>query len=92
MKIMTLECLTENHSNQYSATLVAFLGFQLVLANNELVLETEELIYTWVTSVSNFGGALGLFVGFSFLSLYDWSVLALSIFKNINFKKSENKK
>ena len=64
-------------------------GFQLVLANNELILETEELIYNLVTFVSNFGGALGLFVGFSFLMLYDWFVFLFNFVKNTFLKKTE---
>ena len=64
-------------------------GFQLVLANNELIEETEELIYNWVTFVSNFGGSLGLFVGFSFLMLYDWVVILLNFTKTIFVKKME---
>ena len=64
-------------------------GFQLVLANNELIEETEELIYNWVSFVSNFGGSLGLFVGFSFLMLYDWVVILLNFTKTIFVRKME---
>ena len=33
--------------------------------------ETEELIYPWQSLVAEFGGALGLFLGFSFLTIWD---------------------
>ena len=33
--------------------------------------ETEELIYPWQSFVAEFGGALGLFLGFSFMKILD---------------------
>ena len=42
------------------------LGFELILANNEVTTVQEVLAYDFLTLVSNFGGSLGLFVGFSF--------------------------
>ena len=39
--------------------------------NKELTLETEELAYDILTFVANFGGTLGLFLGFSFFMLWD---------------------
>jgi hypothetical protein len=36
---------------------------------------TEELLYPWESFVSEFGGALGLFLGFSFMMI--WDVLSL---------------
>ena len=33
--------------------------------------ETEELIYPWQSFVAEFGGALGLFLGFSFMTIWD---------------------
>ena len=41
------------------------------MANNEVIEESEELMYDFVSLVAEFGGALGLFLGFSFLSLWD---------------------
>ena len=36
-----------------------------------LQVETEELIYPWQSLVAEFGGALGLFLGFSFMTIWD---------------------
>ena len=33
--------------------------------------ETEELIYPWQSFVAEFGGALGLFLGLSFMTIWD---------------------
>ena len=42
--------------------------------------ETEELIYPWQSLVAEFGGALGLFLGFSFMTIWE-SVEELKSFK-----------
>ena len=42
--------------------------------------ETEELIYPWQSLVAEFGGALGLFLGFSLMAIWD-SVLQLKFLK-----------
>ena len=39
--------------------------------NKEISVETEQLAYDSLTFVANFGGTLGLFVGFSFYTLWD---------------------
>ena len=46
--------------------------------DKELSLETEALAYDSLTFVANFGGTLGLFVGFSFYMLWD---LILPVFE-----------
>ena len=46
-------------------------GFQLSFAKTEAVEEKEALVYEFVSFVSEGGGALGLFLGFSFLSAWD---------------------
>jgi len=46
-------------------------GFRILMASNEVIEESEELMYDFVSLVAEFGGALGLFLGFSFLSLWD---------------------
>ena len=44
---------------------------KIMWLNKELSLETEVLAYDVLTFVANFGGTLGLFVGFSFFMLWD---------------------
>ena len=56
------------------------------MANDELEEETEEYVYDAISLISEVGGSLGLFLGFSFFMLYD---LILSAFKEI--KKNINK-
>ena len=51
--------------------------------NNAVVHETEVLSYDALTFVSNFGGSLGLFLGFSFFMLYD---LMITIFNYLKKK------
>ena len=36
-----------------------------------LLIEQEKLVYTAETLVAEFGGTLGLFLGFSFMNLWD---------------------
>ena len=42
-----------------------------MIAKNEIIEETEVMAYGLVSFVAEFGGALGLFLGFSFLSVWD---------------------
>ena len=52
---------------------------QLILKNTSpyLLVETEALVYTVESLVAEFGGTLGLFVGFSFMNLWDIVEFAL---------------
>ena len=59
------------------------LGFELILANDEVTSVQEVRAYDFLTLVSNFGGSLGLFVGFSFYMLWD---LVLDIINCANAK------
>ena len=45
--------------------------FSLYAVSNRTKVETEELIYPSSSLVAEFGGTLGLFLGFSFISLWD---------------------
>ena len=45
--------------------------FFLWAASSRTRVETEELIYPMSSLVAEFGGTLGLFLGFSFISLWD---------------------
>ena len=48
------------------------LGLSIMVANKELIEETEEYAYGFTSFLAEFGGALGLFVGFSFFSLWEY--------------------
>ena len=43
----------------------------LLGVSNDTFVETEVLVYTWTSLVAEFGGTLGLFLGFSALSVWD---------------------
>ena len=45
--------------------------FSLNSVSNDTFVETELLVYPWTSLVAEFGGALGLFLGVSFMSLWD---------------------
>ena len=46
-------------------------GYMFVLVNNELTVKTEALLYDERSLLAEFGGALGLFLGFSFYMLWE---------------------
>ena len=43
----------------------------MAMASTNVLEKQEELIYPFVSFVAEFGGSLGLFIGFSFITLYD---------------------
>ena len=43
----------------------------LLGVSNDTLTETEILVYTWTSLVAEFGGTLGLFLGFSALTVWD---------------------
>ena len=46
-------------------------GYKFMLVNDELTVETEKYLYDERSLLAEFGGALGLFLGFSFYTLWD---------------------
>ena len=46
-----------------------YIGF--TFASTDVKVEKESLVYPAVSFISELGGSLGLFVGFSFLTLWD---------------------
>ena len=45
--------------------------FSLNSVSNDTFVETELLVYSWTSLVAEFGGSLSLFLGISFMSLWD---------------------
>ena len=45
--------------------------FSLNSVSNNTFVETELQVYPWTSLVAEFGGSLGLFLGVSFMSLWD---------------------
>ena len=46
-------------------------GYMFVLVNDELTIKTEAYLYDERSLLAEFGGALGLFLGFSFYMLWE---------------------
>lgn len=46
-------------------------GLDMMFASASVVTETEELVYPMISFVAEFGGSLGLFLGFSFMLVAD---------------------
>ena len=64
----------------FNASLVS-----LVLATATVTKRTEVLMYPLESLVAEFGGALGMFLGFSFIMFWDWLELLLN--SAVYFKK-----
>ena len=64
--------------------------FSLWAVSNSTLVESEQLIYPLTSLVAEFGGLLGLFFGFSFMTIWD----GLNVLKQWFFKsgRSMNKK
>ena len=45
--------------------------FGVESADDYISIESEELVYPWTSLVAEIGGTLGLFVGFSFIMVWD---------------------
>ena len=60
-------------------------GIRASLSNSKVLMRTEEILYPMESFVSEFGGALGLFLGFSFIMV--WDALAHSVANLLNFIK-----
>ena len=62
----------------------------LIRATKTIVIETEVLVYPFSSFLAEFGGALGLFVGFSFMVFWDLMQVVFNIIfmeKKYNFCK-----
>ena len=57
-------------------------GLQLSFGKTEAFEEKEALVYEFESFVSEGGGALGLFLGFSFVMVWDWLMTLNTSFRN----------
>ena len=48
-----------------------FFAFSLWSASTKTIIRTEQLIYPLASLVAEFGGTLGLFLGLSFITIWD---------------------
>ena len=55
------------------------LGFMFGFSSTTLTLKQETLVYPTASFIAEVGGSLGLFVGFSFLNLWDYLLALLKI-------------
>ena len=66
-----------------SWTKKGFLTFSLLAVDNNIYVETEALLYPGTSLVAEIGGTLGLFIGFSFMILWDAIVRGVNLIKKI---------
>ena len=62
-------------------------GFMFGFSSNSLTIKEEKLLYPFDSFLADFGGCLGLFLGLSFLSIWDIFVSILILVSN-KFKKN----
>ena len=79
-------CLLPCRYNEYKIVDVPIpigvdnLSIQLLLATTTVLVKTEELFYPFESFLAEFGGALGLFLGFSFMMAWDVFQTVLKLF------------
>ena len=61
--------------------------FGLWYVTTEMTVERSSLVYPLTSLVAEFGGTLGLFLGFSFMMLWDGAILATEVLHKIWSKK-----
>ena len=62
----------------------------LILGRKTATKRTEVLLYPATSFVSEIGGSLGLFVGFSFWMIWDVAELTIKFFIKYSNKKNDN--
>jgi hypothetical protein len=71
------ECLLPCHYTEYKVAKEPLklkelkFGLNIIQSSTDILSRTEELIYDTQSFVAEFGGALGLFLGFSFIMIWD---------------------
>ena len=54
-------------------------------SSESIEVQREQLVYPFQSLVADCGGVLGLFIGFNFLMIWDWTITAVSSFKQKYF-------
>ena len=57
-----------------------YIGFYIRFNSTSVKKQKETLVYPTMSFVSELGGSLGLFVGFSFLTIWDYFDTILNLF------------
>ena len=74
--------------HMYDFNNALFLGYNILLARSEVIEKEEHYIYDFISFISECGGSLGLFLGFSFFMVLDYLAPFLVIVKKlINWAK-----
>ena len=63
--------------------ILSSLGYNLILAASEVNEEEENYIYDFISFISECGGSLGLFLGFSFFMVLDYLAPTFMIMKKL---------
>ena len=63
--------------------ILSSLGYNLILAASEVNEEEENYIYDFISLISECGGSLGLFLGFSFFMVLDYLAPTFMIMKKL---------
>ena len=63
--------------------ILSSLGYNLMLAASEVNEEEENYIYDFISLISECGGSLGLFLGFSFFMVLDYLAPTFMIVKKL---------
>ena len=59
------------------------IGYNIILATTEVNEEEEHYIYDFISLISECGGSLGLFLGFSFIMVLDYLAPTLIFVKKL---------
>ena len=61
-------------------------GISISFSSSSLIVKKEAYVYPFTSFVAEFGGSLGLFLGFSFYGFWD-IIIGVAKASKINFKK-----
>ena len=80
-------CFNLFQEMEYTADPSGIKGYMFGFSTNVVTLKEETFLYPFTSFLGEFGGSLGLFLGFSFLTIWDFF---LSFLKIIFFKCQKN--